>query len=144
MSRSRDVTTSHDPLDAGAIEALVAGIHGAPFDVLGPHRGYTDAGMRTFVRAFQPDANHVWLIPAPASDALAADLTSERLPLTCLHPAGLFSLALPEGVSTRYLLEIERKDGRVERVVDPYALPSLFSDFDLYLIGEGRHLDLYA
>ncbi|HEY7022860.1 MAG TPA: 1,4-alpha-glucan branching protein GlgB [Ktedonobacterales bacterium] len=143
MTQSVDTGAPRDPLDLGAIDALVAGAHGAPFDVLGPHRAYTDVGVRTFVRTFQPDAEHAWLIPQPERGGESATSALKRLPMTCLHPAGLFSVALPEGVSERYQLEVERKDGRIERVVDPYALPALFSDFDLYLIGEGRHLDLY-
>ena len=143
MSQSLDTGASRDPLDLGAIEALVAGAHGAPFDVLGPHRAYIDDGVRTFVRTFQPDAERVWLVPQSERGGKSAKSAPERLPMTCLHPAGLFSVALPEGSAQRYQLEVERKDRRIERVVDPYALPSLFSDFDLYLIGEGRHLDLY-
>jgi 1,4-alpha-glucan branching enzyme len=143
MTQSVDTGAQRDPLDHGAIDALVVGAHGAPFDVLGLHRAYTDGGARAFVRTFQPDAERVWLIPQPEREGESAKSAPERLPMTCLHPAGLFSVALPEGASQRYQLEVERKDGRIERVVDPYALPSLFSDFDLYLIGEGRHLDLY-
>ena len=63
MSQSLDTGAPRDPLDLGAIDALVAGVHGAPFDVLGPHRAYIDDGVRTFVRTFQPDAERVWLIP---------------------------------------------------------------------------------
>jgi 1,4-alpha-glucan branching enzyme len=130
-------------LDPGAIAALVAGVHGAPFDILGPHRAYTEAGSRTFVRAWQPDARRVWLDLRPESDGEPVEIASTRLAMTRLHPAGLFSVALPNEVAPPYLLHVERRDGRTERLVDPYALPPLFSDFDIYLIGEGRHLDLY-
>ena len=61
--RSRLIPARRVILWTGAIDALVAGVHGAPFDVLGPHRAYTDDGVRTFVRTFQPDAERVWLIP---------------------------------------------------------------------------------
>jgi 1,4-alpha-glucan branching enzyme len=143
MSQPVDTGAPRDPLDRGAIEALVAGAHGAPFDVLGPHRAYSADGVRTFVRTFQLDAERVWLIPQPERDSASARSAPERLAMTRLHPAGLFSVAPPEGSAQRYQLEVERKDGRIERIVDPYALPSLLGDFDLYLIGEGRHLDLY-
>jgi len=142
MSHSSDNVVVHDPLDAGAIDALVAGIHGAPFDVLGPHRAYTSAGSQVFVRTFQPEAERVRLIPV-AEENESPQKAAEPLPMIRLHPAGLFSVALPGDPLRRYALEVERRDGRVERLVDPYSLPSLFSDFDLYLIGEGRHLDLY-
>ncbi|HEY7021430.1 MAG TPA: hypothetical protein VH349_09965, partial [Ktedonobacterales bacterium] len=101
MSQSIDTGAPRDPLDPGAIDALVAGAHGAPFDVLGPRRAYADGGVRTFVRTFQPDAERVWLAPQRKRDSESAKSAPERLPMTCLHPAGLFSVALPEGVSER-------------------------------------------
>jgi len=143
MPKASETDALHDPLDRGAIEALVAGIHGAPFDVLGPHQAQRASGSQLFVRAFQPEAERVWLIARAGPDAKPMATAGQPLPMTRLHPAGLFTIALPERPPTGYLLEVKRRDGRVERLVDPYSLPPLFSDFDLYLIGEGRHLDLY-
>jgi 1,4-alpha-glucan branching enzyme len=89
MSQVADASAPRDPLDAGAIDALVAGVHGAPFDVLGPHRAYTDEGVCVFVRTFQPDAEKVWLIPQTEQVSRSKKSGSERLPMTRLHPAGL-------------------------------------------------------
>src|SRR5262245_44804488 len=86
MSQTIDPWAPRDPLDIGATEALVAGAHGAPFDVLGPHRAYTDDGARTFVRTFQPDAERVWLIPQPARGGERAKSAPQRLPMKRLHP----------------------------------------------------------
>jgi 1,4-alpha-glucan branching enzyme len=143
MPKASETDVLHDPLDHGAIEALVAGIHGAPFDVLGPHQAQSASGSQVFVRAFQPEAERVWLIARAGPDAKPMETAGKPLPMSRLHPAGLFTIALPARPPTGYLLEVKRRDGRVERLVDPYSLPPLFSDFDLYLIGEGRHLDLY-
>ena len=46
-----------DPLDHGAIEALIAGRHGAPFDVLGRHVMTLEGEQVTIIRAFVPGAN---------------------------------------------------------------------------------------
>src|SRR5579859_7385366 len=52
-----------DPLDSGAIEALVTGRHGSPFDVLGPHT-QTSQGQRIWiVRAFLPGVRAAWVVP---------------------------------------------------------------------------------
>jgi 1,4-alpha-glucan branching enzyme len=129
-----------DPLDQGNIGALINGRHGAPFDILGPHALTIDGRPYWVVRAFVPGARAITLLPAAAADAALAPLP---LPLRELHPFGLFSVVAPGSAPARYQLEIERQTGVVERRRDPYAFPPLLSDFDLHLIGEGRHQDLY-
>ncbi|MEM6688251.1 MAG: hypothetical protein AAF664_02415, partial [Planctomycetota bacterium] len=75
-----------------------------------------------------------------------------------LHPAGIFE-ALCSGektakidlsndrTSTRdelnYRIEMTNELDETTETIDPYAVPSILSDFDRYLIGEGKHHDLY-
>ncbi len=131
-----------DPLDQGNIGALINGRHGAPFDILGPHALTIDGRPYWVVRAFVPGARAIALLPDAADDA-ADDAALAPLPLRELHPFGLFSVVAPGSAPARYQLEIERQTGVVERRRDPYAFPPMLSDFDLHLIGEGRHQDLY-
>src|SRR5690242_5294071 len=135
-----------DPLDGGSIEALVTGRHGAPFDVLGPHI-QTIQGQRVWiVRAFLPGAQAAWLVPlrAGADGADGADGGTEPLPMRPIHPAGLFSLVAPaERAAAPYRLRIQRQSGTTDEIADPYAFPPLLTDYDLYLIGEGKHQQLY-
>lgn len=128
-----------DPLDQGAIESLVSGRHGAPFDVLGLHVMALNGETVTIVRAFIPGAEAVWV--APLKDGETA--SSVPLPMRLVRPAGLFSLVLPGEPFKDYLLDVRRDDHPISRIPDPYAFPPLLSEFDLYLIGEGTHHELY-
>ncbi len=136
-----------DPLDAATMEALVTGQHGAPFDILGPHT-MTVSGRQVFlIRAFLPGAQAVRVVPdgADENDDNALGLGSHPLsmPMSRLHDAGLFSLVSAHELPKEYVLEVRRPSGITERLHDPYAFPELITPYDLYLIGEGTHLELY-
>jgi 1,4-alpha-glucan branching enzyme len=103
--------------------ALVAGEHGDPFGVLGPHDGV--------VRALLPGAKAVALLAADGETVI-----SEMHPV---HEGILFEGALPE--QQKYVLRIEW-DGGVQVAEDTYSYGNLLSDFDIYLLAEGRHKDL--
>lgn len=112
------------PADAFAI---IEGRHSDPFRYLGPHMENDHA----VVRAFLPEA----------SDVEAIDERGHTASLAKLHDAGLFAGTLPRDV-TRYQLRARFGDTVVE-LQDPYRFPPILSDFDLYLLGEGTHQDLY-
>src|SRR6185437_1831981 len=42
-----------------------------------------------------------------------------------------------------YLFDVQREENAPTRIADPYSFPPLLSEYDLYLIGEGTHQDLY-
>ena len=136
-----------DPLDAGTIEALVSGQHGAPFDVLGPHELAIAGQQRWIVRAFMPGTEHLALVlTAPPAQNGAGGTRSPRIEtllMRRIHPAGLYSIVLPGGSRPAYQLECHWPSGVVSSSADPYTLPPLLTSFDLHLIGEGKHLDLY-
>ena len=113
-----------------SIHALVAGQHGDPFSVLGPHRE-RDGGLT--IRAFVPDARQV---------AVVADGVPPH-PLKSVHSAGLWADTLPPGTSERYRLVVTGPDGHVQELEDPYRFPSTLSDYDLHLLGEGTHYRIY-
>src|SRR5262245_50490695 len=72
-------------LHSDAVSALVAGRHGDPFAILGPHR---DADGRLIVRAFLPGSAGLSIVDRDSGTELAA--------AQLVHPAGLFAAALPE------------------------------------------------
>ena len=150
MGSSSTKATSRipDPLDQGNLDALVAGRHGAPFDVLGSHVVTVGKRRLWIVRVFRPYADAVTVIPDSPADA--ADGASPRwaapLDMALLHDAGLFSLVLPLGDDEQppaYQLRIHFVSDVVLETADPYALLPVLSEYDLYLLGEGQDHKLY-
>lgn len=115
-------------LPDGAVKAIVYGMHGTPFDVLGVHP-YQD---RQVVRTFQPFAAHVDLIRAG---------TLTRMERT--HKDGLFELITSGIEKGQYRLRMTGFDGHVWELHDPYSFPLQITDFDQYLFGEGTHYRTY-
>src|SRR5436190_9819884 len=107
--------------------AIVEGRHSDPFHYLGLHK----EGGKAVVRAFLPDATQV--------DAIGAG--GDAAKLKRIHEAGLFAGAAPEGAE-RYQLRA-RFGKNVVELEDAYRFPPVLSDFDLYLLGEGTHLNAY-
>jgi hypothetical protein len=120
---------THSEVSMGEIERVVAGHHHDPHSVLGAHPGPDGA----VVRALRPMATSVTLI---LDDG-------RRIPMTHLH-RGVFAVTLPEDKVPGYRIGVTYPGSEQETVQDdPYRfLPSL-GEFDLYLIGEGRHEELW-
>ena len=124
-----------DP-DLADIRAIVDGEHGDPFAVLGPHRVQGDGRADVAVRAFLPGVETARVVPRVAGLAPRS--------MARIHPAGVFQAVFPRREAPfPYLLEVVEPGGAVRQVEDPYRFPSTLSDFDLYLIGEGRHYQEY-
>ncbi len=120
-------------LDQGAIHAIVHGLHGAPFDVLGPHRMDQECpGL--VLRTFQPHASAVEAVE------IGSGATH---PLERIHPDGLFERLFPGYDSLWYRLRISGSDGHVWELEDPYRFPKQLTDFDRHLLAEGRHYRTY-
>lgn len=119
-----------DALDAGAIEAIIGGYHGAPFDVLGPH----DIDGNLIIRAFEPDAAAVVVV-------LGDD---RRFPMERIPNSDLFEVVLAgTNLGVPYLLEVKYWDGNIYLHEDPYSFPPLVTEFDAHLMAEGTHLHIY-
>ena len=112
----------HPPREA--VEALVAGRHGDPFALLGPH------GEE--VRTFQPGARGVSVLAREDGAGLGR--------LEQVHPAGLCAGRVSRRVP--YLLHIEWPGGAVQETEDPYSFGLLLGPLDIHLFAEGRHLEL--
>jgi len=117
----------------GEIERIVAGQHHDPHSVLGAHPG--PGGV--IIRALRPLATSV--------TAVLDD--GRRLPMEHVHE-GVFAVTVPEEKVPGYRIAavywFGSGSGSAEDVRDdPYRhLPTL-GEFDLYLIGEGRHEELW-
>ena len=107
--------------------AIIGGYHADPFRYLGLH----EENGRLVVRAFLPHADEVAVV---AADRHQSEL--ERV-----HDAGLFTGEVPRGL-LRYTLKARWRDEVVD-IEDAYRFPPVLSDFDLYLLGEGTHLESY-
>ncbi|MBW7909167.1 MAG: 1,4-alpha-glucan branching protein GlgB [Kiritimatiellae bacterium] len=116
-------------LPDGAVKAIVYGMHGAPFDVLGLHKHEGQQVLRTF----QPFAATVEMIHGGHLHRL------ERT-----HKDGLFELVVGADIQKgSYRLRMTGLDGHVWELHDPYCFPLQISDFDRYLFGEGTHYRTY-
>jgi 1,4-alpha-glucan branching enzyme len=114
------------------VRAIVAGEHGDPFAVLGPHPVTTEAGPALAVRAFLPWARAVRVRPAAPG---AAPVPMERI-----HGDGLFEAVLPgAALPAAYRLEVEHQKGDVLILEDPYRFPPTLTPYDLHLLAEGTH-----
>jgi len=119
-------------LSKQVIQKIVTAEHHDPFQVLGMHPH--DDGL--VVRAFRPEAEAMWLLPAGQD--------RERLLMRRIHPAGLFQVHL-KGCTDFFVYRlIVCYQGGVEITLDdPYAFPPVLSDFDLHLFSEGNHHTIY-
>jgi 1,4-alpha-glucan branching enzyme len=120
---------------------LVEGRYENPFELLGPHE-VNDGGRRALaVRAFLPQSTQAWVVDPSHQEA--------PRPMRRIHPAGFFEAIcpVPEGgdaTASRYLLRVAENNGNRTTMHDPYAFPQLLSDYDLHLLGEGRHWRSYS
>jgi 1,4-alpha-glucan branching enzyme len=113
----------HDAMTP-AFTALMEGSHGDPFAVLGRH-GET-------VRALLPGAHGLRLVGQDGQTlAQAEPVFGDAMFAARLDPATPYRLAIDWG-------------GSEQIVEDAYAFGPLLSDFDLYLLSEGKHRDLGA
>ena len=115
-----------------AIRNLLNGDHGDPFSLLGPFPA-GDGAMS--YRAFRPSANTLTFVN---------DDSGDRTPMNRLRDEGFFEITVAASwPGPRYHYEAETYEGETESDVDPYRFGPLLSDYDLYLLSEGRHFSSY-
>lgn len=140
----------HTQVSLTNITSLVAGTHENPASLLGPHRIDYRGKAATAVRTFLPDAQAAWVVDIP---------TGVRRPMRQLHPSGFFEAICdaavdspsptaqdahsPSFAHSSYHIQMTDKNGKTVDMQDPYAVPSILTDFDKYLLGEGRHQKMY-
>ncbi len=142
----------HTQISLSVLNNLVNGTLDNPSSVLGPHSIDYRGRAATAVRSFLPQAQAAWIID---------NHDGTRRPMRRLHPAGFFEAIYdsvvdgsPTGAEdasqnhvsnshSRYRIQMADKTGDVVDMQDPYAAPSILTDFDRYLLGEGRHHQMY-
>ncbi len=118
------------------IEALLGGRHERPLEVLGPHEVECEGRKAVAIRAYLPHTKHAWICPR----------SQRQQAMRRIHPAGFFEAICPwtdQAEAIQYQLRIEDESGNQRTMHDPYSFPPLLSEFDLYLMGEGRHWNIY-
>ncbi len=122
-------TPAPPPVPVHEADALLMGVHGDPHSVLG---GQLDE-HGPFVRALRPFAQTV--------QVLLQDGT--RVPLSHEYE-GIWSGRLPGPQLPDYRLMTAYDDGFEHVQDDPYRFLPTLGDIDLFLIGEGRHEQLWT
>jgi 1,4-alpha-glucan branching enzyme len=117
------------------IELLLRAEHPDPFHVLGPHPVEVAGKKQTAIRTFQPQAKGVTVL---------LDGGLAPVEMTRLHPGGVFEALLPfPALTMKYRLAVRYPDGATQTIEDCYRFPSILSDVDLHLLGEGTHYSKY-
>ncbi|MEU5116496.1 1,4-alpha-glucan branching enzyme [Streptomyces longwoodensis] len=121
------VPTRTAPLDPTDRARLLAGEHHDPHAVLGAHE--VPGGV--VFRALRPFAREVSVVV----DGAPVPLDSEG--------DGFFSVVLPLDAVPAYTLRVAY-DGPEQEVHDPYRFLPALGEFDLHLVREGRHEQLWT
>jgi len=128
--------TTRTSVELDKLGLLLEGRHENPFELLGPHEVVTAGRRALAVRAFLPGSAQAWLVEAEQE---------HPQPMRRIHPAGLYEAIRPmtKDRASQYQLRVADKRGDETTMHDPYAFPPLLSEFDLYLLGEGKHWSSY-
>ena len=120
----------HTPLRPDAINSIVAGQHGDPFAVLGPHAA-RDGTLS--VRVLRPGARSVAVVlPDGSSTALRSR-----------NPVGFWEGEIRGSLPVAYRLRVVDEQGQAAEVEDPYRFGPTLTSYDLHLLGEGTHYRLF-
>src|ERR687890_1176647 len=110
-------------------DLLLARQHAQPHGYLGAH---SENGS-VVVRAFRPAAANVTVVAGGKRESL------ERV-----HPGGVFEGRLDgEKLPLHYQLEVDYGDSGTVTIEDPYRFLPTLGELDMYLLGEGRHEELW-
>jgi len=125
-----ETTPATRSADPEVLRQLGRGEHALPHDVLGPHAGEDGTIV---LRALRPLAESVVLL-TPDGGRTALEHEAE----------GVWVGTFPGTEITDYRLEVTAPGREPEVVDDPYRFLPTVSGFDLHLIGEGRHEELWT
>ncbi|MEX0778886.1 MAG: 1,4-alpha-glucan branching protein GlgB [Balneolales bacterium] len=117
------------------IEALGSGTCNDPFSILGLHSEKADGRKQVVIRTMQPHAKSI---------DVKYNKGQESVRMNRISDSGIFETTIPDKKeSFSYYYEIEPFEGQIYTQIDAYAFPSLLTDFDLQLWGEGNHIRAY-
>lgn len=107
-------------------DRVLDGWHHDPHAVLGPHI----VGESIVIRVLRPTADDVWVVTE-----------SDRIPMLHTH-RGIWTAELDGTIIPDYRIDAQY-DGQIIPGDDAYRYLPTLGDFDLHLIGEGRHEQLW-
>lgn len=113
------------------LEELLKGRMTDPHSILGMHE-YADGIL---IRVFDPEAERV--------SVRFGDGFQKELPLTRIHPEGLFAVGFPQKEFFPYQVEKHFSNGSVYCARDPYSFLPTIGEMDLYLFNSGEHHRVY-
>jgi 1,4-alpha-glucan branching enzyme len=133
-----------DKILARSIDALVVGRNADPFSLLGPHP--VSGGWA--IRFFLPWAAEASIALSSGAAERPAVAMAKVVDAVKLRPEGFFEASFLSSQTTApapgsYKIRFRTPHGEEFEVYDTYAFPYSISEFDLYLMGEGRHYDTY-
>jgi len=134
-----------DPRLNAQIDAILAARHSDPFSLLGPHLLDGNWTMRFFL----PGATEASVsLRSTAVEGAAASVPVKVTNAVKLRPEGFFEATWPSSQSVppspgSYKIQGRTHFGDSFEIFDTYSFPVVLSEFDLYLMGEGRHYDTY-
>ena len=117
------------------IAKIVQSRHHDPFSVLGPHIIGSGRKKSLVIRAFIPNANKVFVIK---------NTSKHKYPMHNLCSTDIFEGTFPsQTIPFMYQLYVVKND-HVSKSYDPYAFPpTMISDYDRYLFGQGTHYRIF-
>jgi len=135
---------ARDPRFEAQIEAVLAARHADPFAFLGPH----PVSGNWSVRFFLPWAAEACISLKPPAVEGATVAPAKLTDAVKLRPEGFFEAIWPSNQSAApaprsYKIQGRTHSGDSFEIYDPYSFPVVLSEFDLHLMGEGRHYDTY-
>jgi 1,4-alpha-glucan branching enzyme len=144
LSPSNVHAGNEDKRLAASINDLLIGRHADPFSLLGPHP--ISGGWA--IRFFLPWAAEASISLHSANAERAPVSMPKMVDAVKLRPEGFFEASFLSNQTTppapaSYKIHCHTYDGETFETYDTYAFPYSISEFDLYLMGEGRHYDTY-
>ncbi|MDY6407266.1 MAG: 1,4-alpha-glucan branching protein GlgB [Pseudomonadota bacterium] len=125
-------------LESSQVESLIKGTYsGDPFAVLGMHQGEDLNGRQClYIRALQPQAQKIEVIRTDTGKNLGE--------MRRVHSYGLFQMDLVDELSFfAYRFKITLYNGQIYEAEDVYRFLPVLGELDLYLYGEGNHMQIY-
>ncbi|MDY6881591.1 MAG: 1,4-alpha-glucan branching protein GlgB [Thermodesulfobacteriota bacterium] len=117
------------------LKRLVRGEWHDPFVCLGAHPVAGERGPATVIRALLPGARSMKVLDIVSDQEVSAELIDQQ---------GLFEALIPgQRDIYPYRLKVDFGHGVSVLFYDCYAFLPVLADVDLYLIGEGKHYNIY-
>ena len=120
-----------------SLTSIIDGVTSDPASILGPHPVQVEGRNAVAVRGYFPGFDQAWLLD---------DCNAAARPMRRIHPSGVYEGLMPQqdsSIAPQYRFRLSNSSGKTIEMQDPYAVPSLLSDFDRHLFNAGQHWKIY-